>query len=71
MGMSRKMGVLRNGLVKKTILGTDAAQKGVLGAYLLPFFSCQHDRLVGVYSDRLKKRGLRHGQARNGGGGGS
>ena len=24
-------------------------------------FSCQHDQLVGVYSDRLKKRGLKHG----------
>ena len=34
-GTSRKMGVLRTGLVKKTILVTDVAQKGVLGAYLL------------------------------------
>ena len=33
------------------------------GAYLLITltFSCQHDQLVGVYSDRLKNRGLRHG----------
>ena len=37
-------------------------KKGVLGAYLLitVTFSCQHDQLVGVYSDRLKNRGLRH-----------
>ena len=34
-GTSRKMGVLRTGLVKKTILVTDVAQQGVLGAYLL------------------------------------
>ena len=62
-GTSRKRGVLRTGLVKKTILVTDVAQKGVLGAYLLITltFSCQHDQLVGVYSDRLKNRGLRHG----------
>ena len=62
-GMSRKRGVLRTGLVKKTILVTDVAQKGVLGAYLLITltFSCQHDQLVGVYSDRLKNRGHRHG----------
>ena len=55
-GTSRKRG-------KKTILVTDVAQKGVLGAYLLITltFSCQHDQLVGVYSDRLKNRGLRHG----------
>ena len=34
-----------------------------MGAYLLITltFSCQHDQLVGVYSDRLKNRGLRHG----------
>ena len=39
------------------------AQKGVLGAYLLITltFSYQHDQLVGVYSDRLKNRGLWHG----------
>ena len=62
-GTSRKRGVLRTGLVKKTILVTDVAQRGVLGAYLLITltFSCQHDQLVGVYSDRLKNRGLRHG----------
>ena len=62
-GTSRKRRVLRTGLVKKTILVTDVAQKGVLGAYLLITltFSCQHDQLVGVYSDRLKNRGLRHG----------
>ena len=58
-----KGGVLRTGLVKKTIFVTDVAQKGVLGAYLLITltFSCQHDQLVGVYSDRLKNRSLRHG----------
>ena len=65
LGTSRKKGggVLRTGLVTKTILVTDVAQKGVLGAYLLITltFSCQHDQLVGVYSDRLKYRGLRHG----------
>ena len=57
------MGVLRTGLVKKTILVTDVAQKRVLGTYLLITltFSYQHDQLVGVYSDRLKNRGLRHG----------
>ena len=62
-GTSRKRGVLRTGLVKNTILVTDVAQKGVLGAYLLITltFSCQHDQLVGVYSDRLKNRSLRHG----------
>ena len=67
-GTSRKRGggVLRTGLVKKPILVTDVAQKGVLGAYLL-FFSCRHDQLVGVYSDRLKKRGLRHGSGKKGG----
>ena len=34
-----------------------------MGAYLLITltFSCQYDQLVGVYSDRLKNRGLRHG----------
>ena len=32
-------GVLRAGLVKKTILVTDVAQKGVLGAYLLITFT--------------------------------
>ena len=34
-----------------------------MGAYLsiTLTFSCQHDQLVGVYSDRLKNRGLRHG----------
>ena len=62
-GTSQKRRVSRTGLVKKTILVTDVAQKGVLGAYLLITltFSCQHDQLVGVYSDRLKNRGLRHG----------
>ena len=35
MGTSRKRGgVLRTGLVKKTILVTDVAQKGFLGVYL-------------------------------------
>ena len=34
-----------------------------MGAYSLITltFSCQHDQLVGVYSDRLQNRGLRHG----------
>ena len=64
-GTSRKWGgggVSRTGLVKKTIIVTDVAQKGVLGAYLLITltFSCQHDQLV----DRLKKRGLRHGSGK-------
>ena len=70
--MSRKRGVLRTGLVKKTILVTDVVQKGGLGAYLLIIFtfSCKHDQLVGVYSDRLKKRGLRHGSGSQRGGGG-
>ena len=60
----------KGGLVKKTILVTDVAQKGVLGAYLLITltFSCQHDQLVGVYSDRLKNRGLRHGSGSKKGG---
>ena len=58
-------GISRTGLVKKTILVTAVAQKGVLGAYLLITltFSCQHDQLV----DRLKKRGLRHGSGKKGG----
>ena len=34
-GTSWKRGVLRTGFVKKTILVTDVAQKGVLEAYLL------------------------------------
>ena len=48
-GTSRKRRVSRTGLVKKTILVTDVAQRGVLGAYLLITltFSCQHDQLVG------------------------
>ena len=66
---SKKGGLKRTGLVKNTILVTDVAQKGVLGAYLLIAltFSCQHDQLVGVYSDRLKNRGLRHGSGKKGG----
>ena len=50
-GTSRKMGVLRTGLVKKTILVTDVAQKWVLGAYLLITLaiSCQHDILLTYY----------------------
>ena len=68
-GTSRKRGVLRTGLVKNTILVTDVAQKGFLGAYVLITltFSCQHDQLVGVYSDRLTNRGLRHGSGQKGG----
>ena len=63
-----KKGVLRTGLVKKTISVTDVAQKGVLGAYLLITlpFSCKHDKLVGVYSDRLKIGVLGTRQARKG-----
>ena len=55
--------VLRTGLVKKRILVTDVAQRGFFGAYLLITFtfSCQHDQLVGVCSDIVKKRDLRHG----------
>ena len=36
----------------------------------LYFFSCKHDQLVGVYFDRLKKWGLRHGAGSKRGGGG-
>ena len=38
-------------------------KRGFLGAYLLITFTCcrQRDQLVGVCSDRLKKRGLRYG----------
>ena len=52
MSTSRKRGVLRAGLVKKTILVTDVAQKRDLGAYLLItfIFSCKHDSLVVGYS---------------------
>ena len=32
------------------------------------FISCQHDQLVGVYPDRLKNRGLRHGSGSKKGG---
>ena len=60
------------GLAEKTILITDVAQKGGFGSLFinyLYFLSCKHDQLVGVYSDRLKKRGLRHGSGSKGGGG--
>ena len=33
--------------------------------------SRQHDQLVGVYSDRLKKRGFRHASGSKKGGGGT
>ena len=41
------------------MLGTEVAQKGVLGAYLFIIFTftCQYDQLVGVCSGRLKKGG--------------
>ena len=64
-------------MYKKTILVTDVAQKGVLGAYLLISltFSCQHDQLVGftltdlkigvLGTDQVQKNGvLGTGQAR-------
>ena len=46
-------------------------KRGLLGAYLLitfSFWSCQHDQLVGVCSDRLKKSGLKHGSGSQNGG---
>ena len=45
------------------VLGTEVAQKGVLGAYLFIIltFTCQYDQLVGVCSGRLQKGGLRCG----------
>ena len=67
MGTTRKKGGLRNWSCQTYDLITDVAQKGVLAGYLskrgfwqviyqLPLlFSCQHDQLVGVYSDRLKR----------------
>ena len=41
------------------MLGTEVAQKGVLGAYLFIVFAftCQYGQLVGVCSGRLKKGG--------------
>ena len=67
MGTSRKRGVLRTGLVKKTILATDGAQKGVFWAYLLitlNFFLVNMTNWWGFTLDRLKKRGLRHGSGK-------
>ena len=48
------------------MLGTEVAQKGVLGAYLFIIFTftCQNDQLVGVYSGRLKRGVLGAGTAR-------
>ena len=56
-GHESKKGGLKNWSCKKTILVTDVAQKGVLGAYLLItlLFSCQHDQLVGIYPDYKKE----------------
>ena len=43
-------------------------KRGFFGAFLLITFSCQFDQLVGVCSDSLNKRGIRHGSgAKNGG----
>ena len=59
---------------KRGVLVTDVAQKGVLGSSFINypyFFSCQHDQLVGVCSDRLKRGVLGTGQARKKRGGGS
>ena len=48
------------------MLGTEVAQKGVLGAYLFIIFTftCQNDQLVGVCSGRLKRGVLGAGKAR-------
>ena len=56
-----KKGEFRTDFVKERVLGTEVAQKGVLGAYLFIIFTftCQYDQLVGVCSGRLKKGGLR------------
>ena len=42
------------------MLGTEVAQKGVLGVYLfiIFIFTCQYDQLVGVCSGRLKGGGV-------------
>ena len=52
------------------MLGTEVAQKGVLGAYLFIvfIFTCQYGQLVGVCSGRLKKGGLRCGHSSKKGG---
>ena len=44
------------------MLGTEVAQKGVLGAYVFIIFTftCQYDQLVGVCSGRLKRGGIRY-----------
>ena len=41
------------------MLGTEVAQKGVLGAYLFIIFTftCQYDQLVGVFRQAEKKGG--------------
>ena len=69
----KRGGVLRTYLVQTNILVTDVAQKGVLGSLFINYipspFSCQHDQLVWVCSDRLKMRGLGHGSGSKGGGG--
>ena len=62
-GTSRKRRVLRTGLVKKTILVTDVAQKGVLGAYLLITLTFLFSTwsIGGGLLLQTKNRGLRHG----------
>ena len=68
-GSSKKSRVLRTGLVIRTILVTDVAQKRVLGAYLLNTFTFFLSYMIncGVYSDRLKRGVLDTGEARKGG----
>ena len=55
----RKRGNVGHILQKERVLGTEVAQKGVLGAYLFIIFTftCQYDQLVGVRSGRLTKKG--------------
>ena len=47
------------------MLGTEVAQKGVLGAdlFIIFTFTCQYDQLVGVCSGRLKRGVLGAGTA--------
>ena len=70
---TRKGGVLDTSSTQKRgnlglilrVLGTEVAQKGVLGAYLFIIFTftCQYYQLVGVCSGRLNKGGLRCGHS--------
>ena len=61
-----KKGEFRTDFVKERVLGTEVAQKGVLGAYLFIIFTftCQYDQLVEVCSGRLKRGVLGAGTAR-------